>query len=83
MGLEIITDGDSYTVTYKGKLTGSMMDMEDHIQQVVNDIGSGLMTQALNKFDTKGQPLQLAGINLTAGHKTPQRISNSLWHDSH
>lgn len=72
MGLEIITDGDSYTVTYKGKLTGSMMDMEDHIQQVVNDIGSGLTTQALNKLDTKGQPLQLAGINLTARHKTPK-----------
>jgi len=72
MGLEIITDGYSYTVTYKGKLTGSMMDMEDHIQQVVNDIGSGLTTQALNKFDTKGQPLQLAGINLTARHKTPK-----------
>jgi hypothetical protein len=57
MDLEIITDGDSYTITYKGKLTGSMMDMEDHIQRVVNDIGSGLTTQSLNKFDTKGQPL--------------------------
>ncbi len=83
MDLEIITDGDSYTVTYKGKLTGSMMDTEDHILKVVNDIGSGLTTQALNKFVTKGQSLQLAGINLTARHKNAQRISNTLWHGSH
>lgn len=70
MSLEIKKDGNNFTVTYTGQLLGSMMDMEDQIQKVVNDIGVGLTEAALNKFDTGGEPLKIADTKFTVQQKT-------------
>lgn len=70
MSLDIKKDGDNFTITYRGQLSGSMMDMEDQIQKSINEIGSSLTEVALNKFDTGGEPLKIAGIKFTVQQKT-------------
>ncbi len=70
MGLEIQKDGENYKVTYTGQLSGSMMGMENQILEAVNTIGNGLTEFALEKFDTSGEPLQIAGTKFTARQKS-------------
>ena len=69
MGLAIQKDGDNFTVTYTGQLSGSMMEMENQILGVVNTIGNGLTELGLEKFDTDGEPLKVAGTKFTARQK--------------
>jgi hypothetical protein len=42
------------------------MEMEDQIQNVVNEIGSELTREALETFDTNGEPIHIGGKRLTA-----------------
>ncbi|MCB0593804.1 MAG: hypothetical protein H6557_07530 [Lewinellaceae bacterium] len=56
----------SYTITVNVKLEGSMLKMEEHIQEAVNEIGLKATLEALKKFDTSGEPLQKGGEQLTS-----------------
>ncbi len=70
MSLEVKTEGNTYTVTYTGELSDSMMGMEDQILEAVNAIGSGLTEVALGKFDTSGEFLNIAGTKYTVQQKS-------------
>lgn len=70
MSTKIEKNGDEVTVTITVDLTGSMMEMEDKILEELNKAGRGLTEEALNKFDTKGQPLKIAGTKYTAQQKS-------------
>lgn len=48
------------------KLEGSMLEMEEHIQQMVNSIGLQATLAALEKFETNGEPIELKGNKLTS-----------------
>ena len=54
------SDG-SYTVSVNVKFEGSMLEMEDKIQEMVNEIGLKATLEALKQFDTKGESIQKGG----------------------
>lgn len=56
----------SYTVSVNLKLEGSMLEMEEHIQDMVNELGLKATKEALRKFDTDGTPIQFKGKTLTS-----------------
>jgi hypothetical protein len=43
-----------------------MLEMENHIQDILNDIGKILTKQILAKFDTTGKPITVFGTNYTS-----------------
>lgn len=61
------------TLQVKIKLTGSLMDMEDAIQQAVNEVGAKATEEALQKFDTTGAPIQIGNIRLTSKGQVMKR----------
>ena len=65
--------GDEITLQVKLKLTGSLMDMEDTIQQAVNQVGETATQEALKKFDTPGSPIQLGNIRMTSKGQVTKR----------
>lgn len=67
---EIISrEGNEITITLKVKLFGSMIEMEQEIQNGVNSVGCTLTKEALESFDTNGSPLQIASLKLTSKGK--------------
>ena len=56
----------SYTLSVNLKLEGSMLEMEEHIQEMVNELGLKATIEALRKFDADGTPIQLKGKTLTS-----------------
>jgi hypothetical protein len=56
----------SYTVSVNFKLEGSMLEMEEHILEMVNTIGLKATMEALGKFDTDGKPIEVKGEKLTS-----------------
>ncbi len=67
----------SYTLSVNLKLEGSMLEMEEHIQEMVNELGLKAALEALRKFDADGTPIQLKGQTLTskgAKKKVPNAI---------
>jgi hypothetical protein len=56
----------SYTLLVNLKLEGSMLEMEDHIQEMVNELGLKATLAALRKFDTDGNAIQVKGKTLTS-----------------
>lgn len=59
------SDG-SITLSINIKLEGSMLSMEDKIQEAVNQLGLQATLSALEKFDTDGGPIQVNGQKLTS-----------------
>lgn len=59
----------SYTVRVNFKLEGSMLEMEDHIQEMVNKVGLKATLEALGKFDTDGKPIEVKGERMTSKGK--------------
>ncbi len=66
MVISFKNNGDELEVTVKIKLTGTMMEMEDTIQASVNEVGKIATGEALSRFDTTGNPIQIADIKLTS-----------------
>jgi len=67
MNAEVITaNEDEVILQVKIKLNGSLMDMENSIQEAVNEIGMLATHQALKKFDTTGAPIQVGSIRMTS-----------------
>lgn len=56
----------SYTLSVNLKLEGSMLEMEEHIQEMANELGLKATLEALRKFDADGAPIQFKGQTLTS-----------------
>lgn len=59
----------SYTFSLNMKLEGSMLDMENKIQDMVNKLGVGATLNALKQFDTDGRPIKWKGAILSSKGK--------------
>ena len=67
---QVISRSDNeITIEVKVQLSGSMLDMEQAIQDGVNDVGCIATHEALSRFDTSGDPIQIADIKLTSKGK--------------
>lgn len=64
----------SYTLSVNLKLEGSMLEMEERIQEMANELGLKATLEALRKFDADGTPIQVKGQTLTS--KGPQKKSS-------
>lgn len=65
----ISRSGDEVTIQFKVKLRGSMLDMEQVIQNEVNGAGCIATREALAKFDTSGAPIQIGSVKMTSKGK--------------
>jgi len=59
-------NGTKARVMVEVDLSGSMMEMESKIQDALNIAGNRLTKEALEQFDTNGQPVQFGDIKFTA-----------------
>lgn len=58
--------GSMLTIELSLDLNGSMLDMENHIQEELNKAGCLATVEALKKFDTDGSAILIAKTKLTA-----------------
>lgn len=71
---EVIEQTDEeITLQVKIKLQGSLLEMEESIQQAVNELGARATEEALQKFDTQGAAIQVGDIRLTSKGKVTKR----------
>lgn len=74
MKREIREEADgSMTMSVNFKLEGSMLEMEEHIQKMVNEMGLKATLKALEKFDADGTPIVLGGKILTSKGKAKKK----------
>lgn len=67
MGSKIINNHNGMlTIEMSFALGGSMLEMENAIQDELNKAGCLATAEALKTFDTNGDPISIAGVNLTA-----------------
>jgi hypothetical protein len=64
--------GNEVTVQFTVKLTGSMLDDEQALQQSLNEAGQIAMQPILKQFDTNGEPIRVNGIKHTVRVCSPQ-----------
>lgn len=65
----IFRNGEEITVQFKLKLSGSMLEMEQSIQDGVNEAGCEVTKEALSKFDATGAPIQIGSVKMTSKGK--------------
>lgn len=63
---------NTVTVQVSIKLTRSMLDTEEAIQQALNAAGVLASTEALKQFDTDGSPLEIGGQRWTSKGQQPK-----------
>jgi len=68
----VIHNGNEVTVQFTVKLTGSMLDDEQALQQSLNEAGRVAMQPMLKQFDTNGEPIRVNGIKHTVRVCSPQ-----------
>ena len=61
IALTMKDNGEDVTIEVKCKLSGSMLEMEEQIQECVNAIGNSLSEGALKRFDADGENLMIGG----------------------
>ena len=66
MATVIQRDSGEVTFQVTVRLGGTMLEMEEVIQEAVNDLGRCATQEALQRFDTDGSPIKLGAINWTA-----------------
>ena len=66
MAAVVSVDGEEVVLQIKVKLRGSMLDMEEEIQAVVNEAGNLATKEALKRFDTTGAPIQIGSARMTS-----------------
>ncbi len=59
-------ESDYATVEVRVKLNGSLLEVEERIQQALNEAGCELTEKALEQFDTDGSPLMMGAIKWTS-----------------
>jgi hypothetical protein len=73
MSAEVIKQiGNEITVQFTVKLTGSMLNDEQALQESLNDAGVAVMAPMIKQFDTKGEPIRVNGIKHTVKDYAPQ-----------
>lgn len=65
----ILRQGEEITIQVKLKLTGSMLNMEQAIQNGVNEAGCAATKEALIKFEATGRPIQMGSVKMTSKGK--------------
>jgi hypothetical protein len=68
----VVHNGNEVTVQFTVKLTGSMLDDEQALQQSLNEAGQIAMQPMLTQFDTNGEPVRVNGIKHTVRMRSPQ-----------
>ena len=64
--------GSTITVQFTVELTGQMLNDEQALQQSLNVAGQVAMQPMLKQFDTKGEPIRVAGVKHTVKDYAPQ-----------
>lgn len=72
--VKIEQDG-SYTFSINMKFDGSMLEMEDKIEKMVNELGIEATMKALQKFDTSGEDISHKGERLTSKGSQKKRTT--------
>ena len=71
-----IEEDGSYTFSLNMKFEGSMLEMEDKIEKMVNELGIAATMKALQKFDTSGEQLTQNGERLTSKGRKKKHTSH-------
>jgi hypothetical protein len=61
-------------VQVRVSLGRSMLDNEKSIQRALNEAGTALTQKALERFDTDGTPIEVAGVRMTSRGQRPKEI---------
>jgi len=64
--------GSTITVQFTVELTGQMLKDEQALQQSLNVAGQMAMQPMLKQFDTKGEPIRVAGVRHSVKDYAPQ-----------
>jgi hypothetical protein len=79
MSVEIIKrEGNKLTIEITVDLEGSMLEMEEMIQKSVNELGQIETAEALKRFDTTGEAIEIGGLKMTSkgtGKKKWKRLT--------
>ena len=72
--LQVRRNGDTVSVTIALELPEglAMMECETAIQDALNEAGSRLTAECLERFDTDGSPIEIGEINLTSKERVPK-----------
>ena len=65
--------GKEVTIEVTVKLGGTLMEMEETIQEASNAVGCCATEEALKRFDTDGSPIRVGPLKLTARGRDPKR----------
>ena len=65
-------NGNEIMVQFTVKMTGSMLDDEQSLQQSLNAAGQVAMRPMLEQFDTNGEPIRVHGVKHTVRDRSPQ-----------
>lgn len=60
------------TVQVSIDLTDNMLDTEESIQAALNEAGALVTGEALSRFDTDGDPIEVCGVRMTSKCRAPQ-----------
>jgi hypothetical protein len=63
---------NTVTIRIQVKLSRSMLDTEEAIQQALNEAGTLATTEALKQFDTDGSPIQIGDTRWTSKGQEPK-----------
>ncbi len=66
-------NGDKITLQVEISLKGSLLEIEQSIQDGVNEVGTLATEEALKVFDTNGAPIQLGSVRMTSKGKVKKR----------
>ena len=80
--IQIIDQATSHTQDGKTRLTftievparehiGAPLDLERGLQQALNGLGQKVMTEALSRYDTEGEPVRFGSSALTSKGRSP------------
>jgi hypothetical protein len=73
MPAEIVKQvNNEVTVQFTVKLTGSMLNDEQALQDSINEAGQIAMVPMIKQFDTNGEPIRINGIKHTVKDYAPQ-----------
>ena len=62
----------SVVIQIEVKFSDSMLQMEQHIQEVLNDAGNIATMEGLKRFDTTGGPIVLGNVKFTSKGQLPK-----------
>jgi hypothetical protein len=64
--------GEEVTVEVTVRRSGTLLEMEDAIQEATNAVGRCVTAEALRQFDTDGRAIRVGEIKLTARGRDPK-----------